>query len=618
MSRDPGPLLEAAILAYRSGRFQESEGLCKSVLASEPENSQATILLGLNAAKQGQIPQAIQNLKRGVDLDPQSFDGLVWLSNLLRGSGSLAEAEVFGRRAVEVKPKDAAGHAALGLCLLASGDSNGAVQSFSKALNLEPRSAPLNHNLGRALYKAGKEVEAAVAFRQAVSLTPNQPESHISLGQLLYETGDRTGATACFRRAYKLEPNTPRGLIQLAKANIEEGEIEDAEKTLIRAIALNPNSAPAHGLLGNVLQQLGRFDAAADELEAAIKLQPEVARPYFDLVYCKTISDLDRPLLERVTAMIDDRRTSEEDLRYLHYALGKAQADLRDFETAMTHLEKANEIMARQCRRPFDRGWLTTSVDSSIEVFTKEFLRPQEPPLPSTQAPSLSAPVFIVGMIRSGTTLVEQIVSSHPDVGAGGELRFWQDKAFEAFPGGDSEPNAASLNELAHEYAELLRNLSPSTRFVTDKMPLNFAHIGLIRRAFPNARFIHCRRNPLDNCLSIYLTPFPSPVDFAHQKDNIVFFYREYLRLMEHWREVLPPDAFIEVDYELLVADRERETRRMIDFLGLEWDDECLRHDQNRRVVRTPSLWQVRQPIYKTSIGRWRDYEPWLGPLKEI
>lgn len=629
MPRDRDGFVDAATSAYQAGRFSESEGLCRRVLAADPKNSQAIVLLGLNAAKNGRLSEAICHLKQGIELSPDSYDAAVWLCNLSRMSGKLDEAESFGLRAVIIKPNEAAGHAALGLARLAQGKTKAGVDDFTRAAALDPQSPVVMHGLGRALHASGKAQEACEAFRRAIALAPDRPESHIALGQALYETGDRQGAVDCFRRAYNLEPNTPRGLTQLSKALIEENDIPAARKTLERVLQLDPKAASAYGLLGNVLQQAGNFEAAAAKLSIAIDLQPHLARPYFDLFYCRTATERDRPIMDRIRSLSEDRRAPPDDRRHLEYALGKAHADLREFGPAMEHYDQANAIMLRLCRDPIDAPAFTAGVDAILEVFRKDLLAQAWP-----EASTSEMPVFIVGMIRSGTTLVEQIVSSHPDVSAGGELRFWQDRSHEAFNHIQRALDLASLARLAADYEGLVKSFcfdsltqrSPRensfaaehSEHVTDKMPLNFIHLGLIHLAFPKARIIHCRRDPLDNALSIYLTPFPSPVNFAHRKDNIVFFYREYLRLMAHWRSVLPHDRFLEVDYESIVADRDGHARRMIQFLGLAWDDRCLRPEENRRIVRTPSMWQVRQPVYKSSVGRWHDYDPWLGPLAEL
>jgi hypothetical protein len=225
--------------------------------------------------------------------------------------------------------------------------------------------------------------------------------------------------------------------------------------------------------------------------------------------------------------------------------------------------------------------------------------------------------LFIVGMIRSGTSLMEQIVSSHPDVAGAGELSFWHDHEQDCW-GADGLPDPERLQQISGMFVELIQSKAPQARRVTDKLPHNFALIGEIASALPEARFIHCRRSPADNCLSVYTTAYQRPPVFAHDRANIAFAYREYARMMDHWRAVLPADRLLEVSYEEMVQDREAVVRRVIEFIGLPWHEACLRHEENQRAVRTPSLWQVRQPIYTTSMQRWRRFEEWIPEFVEL
>jgi hypothetical protein len=224
--------------------------------------------------------------------------------------------------------------------------------------------------------------------------------------------------------------------------------------------------------------------------------------------------------------------------------------------------------------------------------------------------------VLIVGMPRSGTTLVEQILASHPDIAAAGELDFWPRRLDHVRRRRISRLDAAAERDIVRDYPALLRTYSPGARRVTDKMPFNFLFLGHIHRLFPNARIIHCRRLPVDTALSIYLTRFAGLHDFTASREDIVRYYQEYRRLMAHWRAVLPPDRFLDIDYEDLVADPDSVSRRMVAFCGLEWDDACRDSHKTDRPIVTASVWQARQPVYRSSAERWRRYEPWLGELR--
>jgi len=300
----------------------------------------------------------------------------------------------------------------------------------------------------------------------------------------------------------------------------------------------------------------------------------------------------------------------------VRFGLGKAFDDLGDYAEAMRQYEEANRLRAMSAR--LDRAALTAKYDSLIAGCTAEALASAQQSLARPASPGDDMPVFIVGMPRSGTTLVEQILSAHPAVAAGGELNFWPDRlrGWDASSIGAVE--AGVLIKAADDYRAVMRQIGPEALRVTDKRPRNFELLWLIRLALPGARVIHCRRRPVDTGLSIFFANFWARQDYACDRGDVVFFYRQYERLMDHWRRVLPPDRSTEVQYETLIADREAETRRLIAFCGLDWNDACLKPERNGRVVKTASLWQARQPVYETSIERWRRYEPWLGELREL
>jgi len=262
--------------------------------------------------------------------------------------------------------------------------------------------------------------------------------------------------------------------------------------------------------------------------------------------------------------------------------------------------------------RPYSAAAHAAGIDRQIDAFTAEFFSRN-----AALGCDWEVPILILGMLRFGTTLIEQILSSHPDVAAGGELAFWGERAA-GFRIESGNIDRAWVEAAAREYRVLLTDISPTARRVTDKRPQNFHYVALIHAVFPRARIIHCRRHPVDTCLSIYFQSFARRMDFAYDRADLLSFYRQYSRLMAHWRDVLPADRLFEVQYEELVADRELWTRRMIGFCGLDWDEACLHSERNQRPLRTASVWQARQPVYGTSVARWRHYEPWLGPLGSL
>jgi hypothetical protein len=295
----------------------------------------------------------------------------------------------------------------------------------------------------------------------------------------------------------------------------------------------------------------------------------------------------------------------------LHLGIAKAFDDLGDYEQAMRHIARANVV--RKKLSSFDRKALAGFVDGLIGLYTPEFLgRRARRGDPSRQ------PVLIVGMPRSGTTLTEQILSSHPAVAGAGELSFWPGRD-PLLRGGEDEPWIdACQSAVARDYLELLKRLAPGAIRVIDKNPYNFFCLGFFHIAFPRGQIVHCRRHPIDTCLSIVSTHLNPRSDVPFDFDDLAFYYRQYQRLMVHWRASLPRDCLFEVDYEAVVADPETQSRALVASIGLDWDPACLRPQDNRRLVRTSSAWQVRQPIYRASVERWRRYQPWLGGLREL
>jgi tetratricopeptide (TPR) repeat protein len=359
------------------------------------------------------------------------------------------------------------------------------------------------------------------------------------------------------------------------------------------------------------MSRAGRFEQATRLLEQAVALEPERANSWFDLVHTKRVTEAERSWIDRMTDALKSPPRTDAERSLLHFSLGKALDDLGEYDAAFQHFEMGNRIEHRA--NPFDRAAFAGAVDIIISTFTSEFFAQH-----AGFSVDSDLPLLILGMPRSGTTLVEQIISAHPAVSGAGELPFWTEKAQALFHTWAGPHKQEWVRSLAEEYLTLLRRLAPHAARITDKTPVNFFWIGLIYLALSRPRIIHCQRHPLDTCLSIYFTHFAGLHDFAYDRGDLVFYYRQYERLMAHWRTVLPQDCFFEIQYEMLVADREALTRQLVAFCGLEWSEACLSPERNKRVVTTASVWQARQPIYTSSVARWRHYEPWLGELHDL
>ncbi len=512
------------------------------------------------------------------------------------------------RRAIELASGEAASHHALGRALLRLDRLAEATASLSLATTLRDDAAAY-HDLGMALERQDLRVEATAAYRRAVELAPELAEAHAALGELLILADEGEEAARCFRRAAAVEPDAVAGRLSLAKACMLETNFSEAETQLRQALAGEPQNDELMKYLGDVLARQGRFDEASEAFDRTLELNPRHVAAYFTMVEARKCTEADRPKLVRMLAALDDAGLGDTDRVQLHFAIGKLLDDLGDYAEAMRHFDIANQ----RRRGAFDRVGFSADVDRIVRRFTPGFFAAN-----STFGREDDAPLMIVGLPRSGTTLIEQIISSHPQVAAGGELPFWVKRAD---PWGIAQATYLSTemaHDLAGEYLAQLRRIGPTATRITDKQPFNLLNLGIIHLLLPKARIIQCRRHPVDTCLSIYFTNFFQVIGFATDKADLADAYELYARLMDHWRTVLPSDRFLEVDYEELIADREAVTRRLIAFSGLDWSDSCLQPERNSRAVVTASLWQARQPVYATSVERWRHYEPWLGELRRL
>ena len=453
----------------------------------------------------------------------------------------------------------------------------------------------------------GKDGEAAQAFEQALRLSPTL-KNFLAFGQVLITLCDFEGAAECGLQCVSLYGESAAAHLLLCGALTELNQVAEAEVELQRAIDLDGDRIEALEIATRQ-RALGHVGAANENLRRAIEQNPRSVWAYDGLMHNQRVTEEDRGLVDNMLALLQEGKLAPTELVSIHYGLGKALEDLRDYEASMLHYDEANRI-TRQLKLGdvrFDEEKYSRHVDEVFDLFE----RAQEAIRPEAVSDS-SLPVMIVGMMRSGTTLAEQILSSHSKVAPAGEQLFWSRNWRRALE------NLDEIGVLGREYVDLLSQFGIHPERVTDKMPGNYLFAGLIHLALPNAKIIHMRRTPVDNCLSIWATPNAMPHEGGHNKQHIAFVYREYLRLMAQWRTVLPADRFMEVDYEELVADNANMARRMIEFCGLAWEESCLRPEDNKRTVLTPSAWQVRQPVYKTSVERWRKFEPYLGEFSEL
>jgi tetratricopeptide (TPR) repeat protein len=531
-----------------------------------------------------------------------------------QSAGRLAEAEALCRRLLAREPQNLSAKHLRAIVAAMRGNSALAMGLLREVLVADPVSVGALNQLAHLCWPEGKTEEAIALCTKALRLAPTLAETSDNLGMAYIASGKHREAAAAFAQAIALKPDLGQAHCHLAIARELQGEPQAGATVLQQAFFRGQCTVDGAAIvlrqIGQNLQHIGRFDDAASCFQRAIAVQPLRTAPYLDMIYGMKVREQDRSLISKISDLVRDPRLNEIGRANLHFALGKAFDDLGQFGVAITHFDEANRL--RQGDQKFSRIQHLKTIEWLESEFTKGFCERN-----SKGASYDETPVFVLGMPRSGTTLVEQILSRHPEIGGGGELLFWGEFASSISPN-FTDLKATAVSAIADEYLRVLAAIAPGAQRVTDKMPSNLFRLGLIHHIFPHARFIHCRRNPADTCLSIYFTQFSTGHEWAYDRGNIVCYYEQYARLMAHWRRVLPPGRMLEIDYEELVSDPESVSRRMVTFCGLAWNDSCLRLDSDKRPVKTASMWQSRQPIYTSSRARWRNYEAWLGEFRNL
>jgi tetratricopeptide (TPR) repeat protein len=587
--------LTAAIAGYRR------------VIELEPDLAEAHRNLGSALLEAGEPAAAIDALRRAAELRPGYVEAVTQLAQALTLQRRAAEALPFYERLLE-HDRRAEVLNDCGTLLVGLGRFDAALRRYREALALAPRDARLHANLGHVLHCLGEHRAAMEHCRRAIDLDPRLPEAHLHLGNALLAINEMHAAEAAYRAGLGVAAQDARLHTAHAMALRALGRIEDAAASTRRALETQPDAADAVTLLGSLAIDRGRFEEAEALLRKALAMSPDLPEALIGLSAVRRMSAADAPWRDAAERALA-RGPAVAHAIGLHHALGKFCDDVGDSEAAFEH-HRRGHALARRSRPPYDRAATTARVTRTLAAFDRGSLEELRPAGIASERP-----VFLFGMPRSGTTLAEQILASHPQVHGAGELLFWQfaaDAELAAQPG----QRAATIGALGREYLALLAPLPAATR-VIDKLPSNFKNLGLIHAALPGARFIHLERQPLDTCLSIYFQGFTAAHAYASDLGDLAHYYLEYRRLMAHWRATLPADILLEVPYEALVDDPEHWGRRMLAHIGLPWDPRCLEYYRTERPVLTASSWQVRQPIDRRSIGRWRRYQRQLEPLRE-
>ncbi|QHE94915.1 tetratricopeptide repeat protein [Pandoraea fibrosis] len=671
--------LNLAYAHWNAGQARQAEECCLRVLQVLPEQPDALHLMGLIAHAHRLLDLAIDYLRKAClsPVAPATYCSN--LAEMCRQKGLLAEAEQAARRAVDQEPQLVAAWNNLGIILQESGKFDAALECLKRVVSLLPDSPEAHNNLANTQKHTGALEQAHASYLRALALRPDYAEAHCNLAVLWNDLGRFDEAITSASRAIEINPQLADAYFNLAQIEMSrmrradagrwvdaliafapqhagalsaraqllmhDDHFQDALACARQAVSLAPDSASGHKVLGQVLQALGQHDDAIASFDRAAALPGTVAeealvarasllmeigdkeaaiaafertlerfpgsvRVMAARADTKTYRGDDSDIVAMEAALARTIQPTIVDQMSLHFALGKAYLDTGDSDRAFFHLHKGNGI--KRATFDYDADAASAWMRQVAAIFTPELMAKFADAGTASQRP-----VFIIGMPRSGTTLVEQILASHPGIHGAGELSALRHALESAgpFPDALTHWGRGDFARVGRDYLSRIDGLAPDALRVVDKLPANFLYAGAIPLILPGARIIHCRRDPVDTCLSCYSKHFAGEQMFAYRLDELGAFHRDYQMFMENLRKVLPPERFLEVDYEDVVDHLEREARRLIAFVDLPWDDACLSFHKTRRAVRTASVSQVRQPIYATSKGRWRRHASQLGPL---
>jgi tetratricopeptide (TPR) repeat protein len=579
----PAADVNALLALYNARRYGEAEYHTRALLGHYPEFGFGWKLMSriLQMQRKDALP-AFQKVAELMPADPEAHYNL---GVVLKGAGRLDEAVASYRKAVKLKPDFAEAHSNLGNALKELGQLDGAADSYRRAIKIKASFAEAHNNLGMVLHEQGQLDDALASYRRAAEIKPDFVLAHYNMGNAQKGLGQLDAAVTSYRQTLEIDPECIGAMLGISHICMINGEMKKAEEGIKKALRIEPNNLEACFLLTSV-----RKTEVGDENLITLLAAEEAARN----------SQTQLPNQKAI---------------HLHFALGKCFDDIGDHDRAFPQFIEGNKL--KRATFEYDAGKMMQRFSDTMKVFnqgTMERLR--------GGGDASRLPIFVLGFPRSGTTLTEQIIASHPDVHGAGELPDLMAIALRdiagtrsAFPYNILELDHVGLAAWGADYIAGLQSRAPEAKRITDKMPANYFVIGLIHLMLPNAKIIHINRNPVDTCLSCFMQLFSSGQEHTYDLSELGQYYVNYVRLMEHWRSVLPAGAFLDIQYEDIVSDQESQARRLIDFCGLEWSDVCIDYHKHNRSVITASMAQVRRPIYKSSVERWRPYRKFLGPL---
>jgi len=589
----------------KTGRLNEALKAERKSVELAIQDAEAHNNLGVTLLQLGRMDAAEDHFKKAVALKPDYAESLFNLGNVSQKRGRIEEAEATYKRALALKPDFTEAHNELGNMLKSAGRLDECVGSYERAIALRRDFLEAHNNLGNALHDLGRLEEAEVCFRRALEFRPSHAEVLNNLGTTLMGRGKLDEAETCFRQAIIHEPNFAEAFNNLGTTLEELGQLTEAESSYKAAIDLMPAYAKAQTNLGNTLRSLGKLEEAKASYSQAIALQPDYTEAYHALSAIKKFDAKDREVLQ-MRDLHQNNSLSEEHRCQICFALATVCENLGDFAAAFEYYSEGNAL--RRKHLGHDRALVT----ESFEKLKFNYANLAAKRLEEKDITPAKFPIFIVGMPRSGTTLVEQIISSHSLVAGGGELPFVAKHGGE-LASGISTVNIAAMTQFREQYLGATQPKWKHHIYLTDKMPQNFRFLGLIASVFPEAKIIHVKRRTAAVVWANYTMYFAKKgLSYCYCLSDILHYYNEYSDLMRYWQQSLG-ERIYDLEYESLTANQNQETRKLIEHLDLSWEDACLSPQSNKRQVATASSVQVRKPVYQGSSDRWERYRPYLN-----
>jgi len=650
-----------ALLFYHTGQLKQAEEIYREILVSEPSNDKAFYGLGLVAFQNGLLTQASQLIEKAVSINPNNSEYQAALGNALYSIANYPKSIIHYKKALKKDPKNSTilnnlGHTYqanldienailcyknaisndknnleyqgnLALCLQKSGAFKLAEKEYKRILKNNPNSVGIEHNLG-TLYLENNHLEHAIrCFEKCIELNPGYALTYNSLGAVETKNQKIGKAIKYYEKALEIDPTYFEANTNLANLYALSNQQEKTNKyyeisTIInlynKALSINPNHEKTLNSIGCAYESAGDIGKSKIYFEKLLSVNPNNFHAIFNYTRLMNKKDCSDKYIKNIEEVVNKNKNNDE--RYLlNFSLAHMYDKKGEYMLAEKNFIDANKLKSK--KNKYNKNETKLIIDETINSFNNELYNN----LKDDDSKPIT-PIFILGMPRSGTSIIEQIISNHDKVyGAGEIIKMAQiEEKYKnmflkkmKYPSSIKFINREIIQNLSNQYTEYLRSLNPESNIFTDKLPGNFIRIGLIRLLFPYAKIIHCKRHPVDTCLSIFFTNFSDNINYSFNLKNIGNYYLNYCRLMAHWKKIFSNEIY-EINYEDFVRQSERNIRDIFSYCELDWNNNLLNHLHNKRPVLTASVMQVRKPIYKTSIERFRNYTQLTNELLTI